>query len=127
MGGGSAWNCGGVEGRAVAGGAVKGTSVPGIARKASGELAGGGGFTGEGRDVSSDGGMDADEWFWNGTAVVVAPVGSVTYKGKTVKFCDGKVGPTSQAMYDELTGIQQGKLPDERGWNVKVPKFPISG
>jgi branched-chain amino acid aminotransferase len=30
-------------------------------------------------------------------------------------------------MYDELTGIQQGKLPDERGWNVKVPKFPISG
>ena len=62
-----------------------------------------------------------------GTAVVVAPVGSVEYKGKTVKFCDGKVGPTSQAMYDELTGIQQGKLPDERGWNVKVPKFPISG
>ena len=25
-------------------------------------------------------------------------------------------------MYDQLTGIQQGKLPDERGWNVKVPK-----
>ena len=66
--------------------------------------------------------MDADECFCTGTAVVVAPVGSVTFRGKKTTFSNGEVGPTSQMMYDQLTGIQQGKRPDERGWNVKVPK-----
>ena len=32
----------------------------------------------------------------------------------------GKIGPISQKLYDTLTGIQWGKLPDEFGWTVKV-------
>jgi len=116
-----------VKGKTISTPSLQGTILPGITRKSICELAAARGFTVEERNVSIDEVMNADECFCTGTAVVVAPVGSVEYKGKTVKFCDGKVGPTSQAMYDELTGIQQGKLPDERGWNVKVPKFPISG
>ena len=35
----------------------------------------------------------------------------------------GKIGPLTQKLYDTLTGIQWGKLPDEKGWTVKVPKM----
>ena len=33
---------------------------------------------------------------------------------------DGKIGPVSQKLYDTLTGIQWGRLPDEFGWTVKI-------
>lgn len=36
--------------------------------------------------------MNADECFCIGIVVVVVLVGLVEYKGKIVKFCDGKVG-----------------------------------
>ena len=31
-----------------------------------------------------------------------------------------KIGPVTQRLYDELTGIQWGRLPDTHGWTVKV-------
>jgi len=110
-----------VKGKTIATPALQGTILPGITRRSICELAAARGFTIEERAVSIEEVMEADECFCTGTAVVVAPVGSVTYKGKKALFQDGAVGPVAQAMYDELTGIQQGRLPDERGWNVKVP------
>ena len=32
----------------------------------------------------------------------------------------GQIGPMTQKLYDTLTGIQWGKLPDEKGWTVPV-------
>ena len=32
----------------------------------------------------------------------------------------GKIGPITQKLYDELTGIQWGKKEDTRGWTVEV-------
>lgn len=110
-----------VKGKTIATPALQGTILPGITRRSICELAAARGFTIEERNVSIEEVMEADECFCTGTAVVVAPVGSVTYKGKKALFQNGAVGPVAQAMYDELTGIQQGRLPDERGWNVKVP------
>ena len=38
----------------------------------------------------------------------------------TLIFQDGKIGPVAQKLYDTLTGIQYGRLPDENNWIVKL-------
>ena len=35
---------------------------------------------------------------------------------------NGEIGEISQKLYDTLTGIQWGRLPDEFGWTVEVCK-----
>lgn len=67
------------------------------------------------------------EVFGCGTAAVIAPVGKFAYEGKEYTVNDYKVGPVSQRLYDELTGIQFGRRPDPYGWiytikvNERVP------
>jgi branched-chain amino acid aminotransferase len=57
------------------------------------------------------------EAFGAGTAVVVSPVGQFTYRDRTVMLGDGKTtGEVTQKLYDTLTGIQCGQLPDPHGW-----------
>ena len=51
-----------------------------------------------------------------GTAAVVSPVGLLSHEGLEYEINGGEIGPISQMLYDELTGIQWGKLPDEFGW-----------
>lgn len=56
-----------------------------------------------------------------GTAAVISPVGSLTYKGKKHVFGNGKdAGPITQKLYVALTGIQFGDLEDKYGWIVKL-------
>ena len=61
-----------------------------------------------------------DEAFGSGTAAVISPIGELKYGDKHMTINGGKIGPISQKLYDTLTGIQWGKLPDEFGWTVKV-------
>ena len=56
----------------------------------------------------------------SGTAAVISPIGELKYGDKHMTINGGKIGPISQKLYDTLTGIQWGKLPDEFGWTVKV-------
>lgn len=56
------------------------------------------------------------EAFGSGTAAVVTPVGKLCYKNETVQIGTGGVGALTQRMYDTLTGIQTGSIPDEYGW-----------
>jgi len=56
------------------------------------------------------------EAFGSGTAAVITPVGKLHYKGETVPLGNGGVGELTQKLYDTLTGIQTGALPDEFGW-----------
>ncbi|CAO0823603.1 Branched-chain-amino-acid aminotransferase 2 [Desulfarculales bacterium] len=60
------------------------------------------------------------EVFGSGTAAVISPVGSLTYKGQHYLVADGKTGALSRRLYDGLTGIQLGTQPDPFGWVVKV-------
>ncbi len=60
------------------------------------------------------------EAFGSGTAVVIAPVGSLCYKGEKVVIGDGSIGELTQKIYDRLTGIQYGDRSDEFGWRVTV-------
>ena len=55
-----------------------------------------------------------------GTAAVVSPIGALLYQGKQYVIGGGKIGALTQALYDELTGIQWGTRPDPYGWIVPV-------
>ena len=64
-----------------------------------------------------------EEVFGTGTAAVVSPVKELDWKGEQALIGDGKIGPLTQKLYDTLTGIQWGKLPDTKGWTVPVKKM----
>lgn len=56
-----------------------------------------------------------------GNAAVISPMGSLTYKeDKHVFYSETEVGPVSQRLYDELTGIQFGEVEAPEGWLVDV-------
>lgn len=61
-----------------------------------------------------------DEVFGTGTAAVISPVGHLKWGGKVMEINDNKIGSISQMLYDTMTGIQWGTLPDEFGWIVKI-------
>ena len=69
--------------------------------------------------VDVDYAMSADECFCAGTAAVISPIGSIRFGDKVYEFGD-EVGPVTQKLYDELTAVQQRRIPDERGWTVSV-------
>jgi branched-chain amino acid aminotransferase len=108
-----------VKGGVVATPAIRGTILPGITRKSVVELARDRGYKVEERLVSIDDLIDADEVFCTGTAVVVAPVSTVTYQGRRHEF---RTGPdtVSQELYTTLTSIQMGLAEDSKGWTVAV-------
>lgn len=60
------------------------------------------------------------EVFATGTAAVISPIGMLFYKGEEHFINNNEVGELSQKLYDTLTGIQTGKLPDTRGWIQRV-------
>jgi len=56
-----------------------------------------------------------------GTAAVITPIGGIEYKGKLhVFYSETEVGPVTQRLYKELTGIQTGEVEAPQGWIVKV-------
>ncbi|KAL8167676.1 hypothetical protein V2J09_009175 [Rumex salicifolius] len=109
-----------VKGNVIATPAVKGTILPGITRKSIIDVARCQGFEVEERFVTVDELLDADEVFCTGTAVVVSPVGSITYLGKRISYADGKVGQVSQQLYTELTRLQMGLAEDKMGWIMEL-------
>lgn len=61
-----------------------------------------------------------EEVFGTGTAAVISPVGELMYEGYVCHINDGKIGEVTHKLYDTLTGIQWGRLPDDMGWITKV-------
>lgn len=58
-----------------------------------------------------------------GTAAVITPVGSITYRGRKVVYSkDGKAGPYSTKLYNQLTAIQVGDAPDRYDWVCPIPE-----
>ena len=60
------------------------------------------------------------EVFATGTAAVISPVGELKWKDKDMIINGSEIGEISQKLYDTITGIQSGELPDKYGWVVKV-------
>lgn len=61
-----------------------------------------------------------NESFGTGTAAVISPIGELKWGDKVMHFNNGKIGEISQRLYDNLTGIQWGKVEDKFGWTVEV-------
>ncbi len=102
---------------------LKGTILDGITRRSVLTLAREMGLTVEERAMTIEeifAGAESGrmtEAFGTGTAVVISPVGQFTYQDRTVKLGDGQTtGEVTQKLYDTLSGIQYGRLPDTHGW-----------
>ena len=62
-----------------------------------------------------------EEAWATGTACVISPIGVLVYKDKDYPINNEVVGDVSQKLYDNLYGMQIGKLPDEMGdWIVEI-------
>ncbi len=105
---------------------LSGSVLPGITRKSAIELLESWGYEVEQRLFSvnelveaADNGTLEEAW-GTGTAAVVSPIGEICFENKKHEICGGKIGPVTQKLYDELTGIQWGARADSFGWSVKV-------
>ena len=72
----------------------------------------------EEREVYLDEVKDFAECGLCGTAAVISPVGKIVNHGKEIVFPSGmeKMGPTTQKLYETLTGIQMGRIEAPEGW-----------
>ena len=103
-----------------------GTVLPGVTRRSIIELLKDWGYEVKEEHVAIADIMKAghegklEEVFGTGTAAVVSPVKELDWKGDKVAISGGKIGELTQKLYDTLTGIQWGKIPDTKGWIVPV-------
>ena len=106
--------------------ALTGSVLPGITRKSCLELLRSWNIPCEERLVTAQELFDAaaagklEEAWGTGTAAVISPIGEMKWGEQNMQLQGGKIGPLTQKLYDTLTGIQWGLLPDPFGWIEKV-------
>ena len=105
---------------------LTGSILPGITRKSCIEVLKDLGYEVEERLLSVDELVSAlesgelKEAWGCGTAAVVSPIGKLAYGDEEYVVGGGKIGETTQKLYDILTGIQWGKVEDTFGWVYKL-------
>lgn len=105
---------------------LNGSILPGVTRNTCVALCKEWGYPVEERRISvqeleqaaQDGTLE--EVWGTGTAAVISPVGHLRYGNNVFQIKDGSIGELSQRLYDNVTGIQLGKIPDTHGWTVEV-------
>lgn len=108
-----------VKGNIVSTPATSGTILEGVTRRSIIEIALDHGYQVEERAIPLDELMDADEVFCTGTAVGVAPVGTITYQDRRVEYNVGEES-VSQKLYSILEGIKTGVIEDKKGWTIEI-------
>lgn len=109
--------------------ALTGSILPGITRASVLELAKYLGLEAEERAISIDEVIEGissgsiTEAFGSGTAAVISPVGSLTYKEKEYVINGNQVGTVTQQLYDTLVNIQYGRQADPFGWVREIGKI----
>jgi len=61
-----------------------------------------------------------EEIFATGTAASVAPVASLTFRSERLRPSEALPGPVTNDLFERLTGIQYGRLPDPHQWTRMV-------
>ncbi len=102
--------------------ALTGSILPGITRKSVIEMLKSWGMPVSERRLPLQELLDAveagtlEEAWGTGTACVISPIGELKCGDKHVTINNNEIGPVSQKLYDTLTGIQWGVIPDPFGW-----------
>lgn len=108
--------------------ALTGSILPGITRKSCIELLKSRGFKVSERlfsleelEKACENGSLKEAWGC-GTAAVVSPIGHLVIGDDVYTINNNEIGKVTQELYDTLTGIQWGKIPDTFGWTHPVTK-----
>lgn len=115
-----------IDGTLVTPSLEEGSILPGITRDSVLKYARHKGIKVEERRISIDELIDAadsgklNEAFGTGTAAVISPVGELSYGDKHIIINNNEMGSIAAMMYNDITGIQYGKIVDPFGWTVEV-------
>lgn len=103
-----------------------GSILPGVVRDSVLTLLDDWGMPAEERRISIDEVVQAfragevEEMFGAGTAAVICPVASIGFRDEVYALASSSPGELTRRLYDEITGIQYGKLPDRYDWTLRV-------
>lgn len=106
--------------------ALNGSILDGVTRNSVIRLLQSWGVDVEERQISIDelaqAGADGKlaEAFGTGTAAVVSPVGELHWQGENLRIGNGQTGELTRRLYETITGIQRGELPDPFGWTMEL-------
>ncbi|MCL2446621.1 MAG: branched-chain amino acid aminotransferase [Oscillospiraceae bacterium] len=106
--------------------ALSGSILPGITRKSCIELLRANGHTVVERAISLDEVLAAaragtlKEAFATGTAAVISPMGTLLCGDEEIIINGNETGEIAQWLYNELTGIQWGRVKDNFEWTREV-------
>ena len=97
--------------------------LPSITNKSVQQIARDMGLAVEPRPISVDELGTFDEAGCLGTAAVITPVESITYRGTEYVYgTRGQAGPVTTRLYERLTAIQWGEAEDPYGWTEIIPE-----
>lgn len=105
---------------------LNGSVLDGITRRSCIQLLKDWGYEVEERRISAEELFEAarkgtmEEAWGTGTAAVVSPIGELAEGDEKVIINNNQIGPITQKLYDELTGIQWGRTADPHGWVMKL-------
>ena len=105
---------------------LNGSVLSGITRRSCIQLLKDWGYEVEERRISAEELFQAakdgtlEEAWGTGTAAVVSPIGELAEGDEKAIINHNEIGPVTQKLYDTLTGIQWGRVPDPHGWIMKL-------
>jgi branched-chain amino acid aminotransferase len=98
---------------------LTGTILPGITRDSIMKIARSLGYEVKETKIDLNFVFAADEAFCCGTAAVISPIKSLTYKNKKVIYQEN-VGAITLELYENLTAIQSQEKEDKFGWTYDI-------
>ena len=101
--------------------------LPSITNKSLITLADEMGLRPERRQIAVDEIFEFKEAGCCGTAAVITPVGSITWRERKAVYGDGETpGDISTRLYKQLRAIQLGEAPDKHNWLTMVPQDGVA-
>ena len=103
---------------------LNGSVLDGITRRSCIQLLKDWGYEVEERRISAEELFQAaedgtlEEAWGTGTAAVVSPIGELAMEDKKVTVSGNKIGPVTQKLNDELTGLLGGRVADPHNWTT---------
>ena len=105
---------------------LNGSVLPGITRRSCIQLLKDWGYEVEERRISAAELFEAaksgklEEAWGTGTAAVISPIGELAEGDEKCIINNNQIGEVTQKLYDELTGIQWGRVADPHNWITKI-------